>query len=545
MQEGRKFLKGALILSVAGVIVKLLGAVYRIPLFNILGAEGMGLFSAAYPVYSMMLSISTAGVPVAVSKLVAERTAQGNYQGAHQVFRVALGLMVSTGLFMTGLLLLAAPYYTTYAQDDPGVLLPLIAIAPTITFFAVKSAFRGYFQGQQVMAPSAISQVVDQVVRVITIFVLASILIRSSVEMGAAGATFGSVTGAAAALAYLIIVYLKRRPATLDGDEDHNTLAPTKRVLKEILFLALPITIGSIVVPLVSTVDSTLILPRLQAGGFSREHARALFGAFSGGAMPLVNVPSMFTVAIGASLVPAIASAFARRNHGLIKRLINLAIRVGMIIGLPAALGLFLLAEPVSLMLYPKYAALVARPLSLVAFAVVFISLKQTTAPILQGLGKTYLPVTHLFIGLVLKIGINYVLTAIPGVNILGPAAGTIVAFAVGSGLNLRAISRLTGGGISIRQTFIKPVINTAVMSLAVYLSYPLAARLVSGLTSSMALSDRILAAMSVLIVVGLGVIVYGISTLLTGTITRKELETIPRVGPKAVRILTKLHLLR
>ena len=199
--------------------------------------------------------------------------------------------------------------------------------------------------------------------------------------------------------------------------------------------MALPITIGSIVVPLVNMVDSTLILPRLQAGGFSEEQALAMYGNFSGAAMPLVNVPTIFTMALATSLVPAIADAHAHENAGQIRTLSSLAIRIGLMLGLPAALGLYQLARPVSILLYNN--AEVARSLQVAAFAIIFISLKQTTAPVLQGLGKTYLPVSHMFAGLIVKVVLNYFLTAVPAINIIGPAIGTIVAFAIASLLNL------------------------------------------------------------------------------------------------------------
>lgn len=544
MQEGNKFIKGTLILTIAGVIVKVLGAVYRIPLMRILGEEGMGLFMAAYPIYAMMLSISTAGVPVAVSKLVAEKLAQDNYVGARQVFRVALSLMVASGLLVTGVLLLGASYYTTHVLRVPGVLYPLLAIAPSITFFAMKSAFRGYFQGQQRMIPTAISQITEQIVRVGTIFVLAIILVEHSLELGAAGAAFGSVTGAAVALAMLILIYYrqsKNRDQALDSE--HNALIPTRTVLKQILALALPITVGSIVVPLVSTVDSALVLPRLQAGGFTQAQASALFGSFSGGAMPLVNAPTIFTIAIATSLVPAIADAYSHRNKRLIQKLSSLSVRIGMFIGFPAALGLFLLAEPISVMLYKS--ASVARPLSVAAFSVIFISLNQTTAPVLQGLGKTYLPVSHMFTGLIIKIVLNYFLTAIPSINILGPAFGTIVAFAVASFLNLRSIAKYTGGGFPIINSFLKPLLNAALMGVVVYLAYPPIFKLVLASLASAISSDSILTGIAVLLVIGLGVGVYGVSTLLTGTITRSELLLVPKVGAKAEKILTRFGLLR
>lgn len=544
IQGGNKFVKGALVLTVAGVIVKLLGAVYRIPLYSILGDVGMGLFMAVYPVYSMMLSISTAGVPVAVSKMVAERLAHGNFKGAHQVFRVAIGLMAASGLLVTGVLLLGAKYYTANILKTPEALYPLLAIAPSVTLFAIKSVFRGFFQGQQSMLPTALSQVVEQTVRVATIFVLSLLLIKYSVELGAAGAAFGTVTGALAALILLVVIYYQRRPAFLYSETgDNNSITSTKRVIKEILTLTLPITVGSIVVPLVNMVDSTLILPRLQAGGFSKTQALALYGDFSGAAMPLVNAPTLFTLALATSLVPAISRAFAHNNKIQIRKLSSLSMRLGMMIGLPAALGLFLLAQPISILLYQNVE--VARSLSVVAFAVIFISLNQTTVPVLQGMGKTYLPVTHLFIGLVIKVVINYFLTPIPSINILGPALGTIVAFAVAGVLNLRSILRLVGGGISIVSTFIKPAINSILMGGAVYIFYPLIYRGVVKVAGAYISKERLLIGGAILIVIALALLVYGVVSLMTGAISPTELELIPGVGSRLAKLLIRLRLIR
>lgn len=554
MQDGNKFVKGAIVLTLAGIIVKVLGAVYRIPLYNIIGAEGMGLFQAVYPIYAMMLSISTAGVPVAVSKLVAERLARSNYRGAQQIFWVAQGLMVGTGLLVTGILLIGARYYTENLLKAPGAYYPLLAITPSVIFFAIKSTFRGYFQGQQTMVPTALSQIVEQIVRVATIFFLASWLVKESVEMGAAGAAFGTVTGAGAALLLLIIVYLWRRPGfNRLVAKGNNSLASIKGVMSEILALALPITIGNIVLPLVNMVDATIILPRLQAGGFSEVEALKMFGNFTGAAMPLINLPTIFTIALATSLVPAIAKANSQQNFHTIRRLGNLANRIGLMIGLPAAIGLYLLAEPISIMLYENVD--VARPLSLAAFAIVFISLNQTTAPVLQGMGKTYLPVTNMFIGLVLKVIINFTLTAIPAINILGPVFGTIIGFAVAGYLNLRAITKLVGAGLDFTKSFLKPTLNSILMGLVVYLSYPPVLTAIADMGLLMKVAEliprlaayqqRLEVAIAVMVVMLLGVAVYGLATLLTGTITRSELELVPKVGKKLAAVLARVGLLR
>lgn len=544
MQEDNKFIKGAIILTVANIIVKILGAVYRIPLLRILGEEGMGLFMAVYPLYSMMLSISTAGVPLAVSKLVSEKIALKNYDGARQVFRISFILMLSSGLIFTGALMLTAPYYSANILKVSRTLYPLMAIAPSIVFYAVKAAFRGFFQGQQRMEPSALASITEQIIRVGTIFLLASILINYSLELGAAGAAFGSVTGALAGLLLLIIIYYRSLPEykRIAALSDQNSLAPTRRVIKDIFALALPITIGSIIVPVVNMVDSTLILPRLQAGGFSEDAALGLLGIFSGAAMSLVNVPTIFTLGLGTSLLPAISKAYAQKQHNTINRLSSLSIRVGQIIALPSAIGLFVLAEPISIFLFDNVA--VARPLSVAAFSTIFIILNQTTSPVLQGLGKTYLPITHMACGLLVKVVINYFLTPIPAINILGPAIGTMVAFAMASFLNLRAIKKLLGFGSSFVDSFLKPSLNAVLMGMGVYYVYPWFNKL-SGMIFGPQRSEFYTVGFAVILSVGVGMIIYGIATLLTSTVTRSELELIPKIGPKLTNILSRLRLIR
>lgn len=538
--ESSRFIKGALILTVAGVVVKVLGAVYRIPLYSILGPEGMGLFQAAYPVYSMMLSISIAGIPVAVSKLVAEKMARRNYLGAHQVFKVSLLLMTSTGLLVTGALLLGARYYVENYLQAPGVFYPLVAISPAVVFFAVKSSFRGFFQGQQKMVPTALSQIVEQLVRVLTIFVMAGLLVRVSLEMGAAGAALGTVTGAATAFVLLIVIYWRQRAGFFAlAKTGNNSIQPVGTVLKEIFVLALPITISSIVLPLVNTVDSTLIIPRLQAAGFAESRALELFGNFTGAAMPLVGLPTIFTMALAASLIPAIANANAVGNKSMVATLSSLATRIGLMIGLPATVGLFILAAPISIMLFNNIE--VAKPLQWAALAVVFLTLQKTTTPVLQGLGKTYLPVIHTFTGLLFKIGLNYTLTAMPRVNILGPVVGTIVFFIVAGFLNFLAIIKLVGWRDSLWQGLGKPLANTLLMGLGVIVAFPLAEYFAALFTDSL----RLQASAGVLVAMLVGVAIYGIASIFSGAVTARELELIPRVGSKLAAVLRKLGLRR
>lgn len=538
--ESSRFIKGAAVLAVAGAIVKVLGAIYRIPLYSILGPEGMGLFQAAYPLYAMMLAISIAGVPVAVSKLVAENIARKNYLGAHQVFKVALLLMSITGASVTAVLMLGARHYAENYLQAPGVFYPLIAISPAVFFFAVKSAFRGFFQGQQKMLPTGLSQVIEQLIRVLTLFVLASTLVGVSLEYGAAGATFGSVTGAAAALLVLAGMYWRqRRDFFTVAATGNNKLEPFGKVLRNIMWLALPLTISSIVVPLISAVDSTIIIPRLQVAGFDETRALELFGNLTGAAMPLIGLPTIITMAIAISLIPAISNADAAGNKVLVAKLSSLASRIGMIIGLPATVGLFLLAQPISVVLFNN--AEVALPLRWASLAIVFLTLQKTTTPVLQGLGKTYLPVLHTFIGLIFKVALNYTLTAMPGVNILGPVAGTITFFIIASGLNFAAVYRLVGWKDSPWQAVGKPLVNACLMGGGVLVVYPLARSAASLAVQSM----RAQATVGITVAIVFALAIYSLASFFSGVVTIRELEMIPRVGKKIASLMGRLGLRR
>ncbi|SHK07695.1 stage V sporulation protein B [Anaerobranca californiensis DSM 14826] len=538
----KSFVKGAVILASAGIITKILGAVYRIPLYNLIGDVGMGYFQMAYPIYAALLAISTAGLPVAISKMVAERMAVGNIKGAYQILKVALTLMLVTGLFFSLLLYFGAEYYADKILGTPLVVYSLKSIAPGIFLVVIMAAFRGFFQGNQTMIPTALSQVVEQIIRVITIFYLSWLLLPKGVEFAAAGATFGVVTGSLAGVAVLLIFFLFHRSKTKELAINKEILQiSTGQTLKQMLFLALPITLGSLVLPLIQMADATILPRRLQAAGFTREEAAALIGHLTGAAMPLVNVPTLFTIAIAQSLVPSISEANALQNIKLIKSRATLAIKLTLLIGLPSAVGLFVLAKPISTMLYNDLA--VAVPLSIACFAIIFLTLQQTTSALLQGLGKTVIPVVTLLIGVLLKVTLNYFLSAIPIINIKGAAIGTIVSYLVSSTLNLVIFTNTIGLTFSVIDFVIKPLITSGGMGLTVYLTYPLTFSLISRF--NLVSSERLVVSGAVLVSVGLGVIVYGILLLLSGAITQKDLESIPKIGHKLTKILIKFKIFR
>lgn len=542
MVKEKSFVKGALILALAGIFTKVLGAVYRIPLYNLIGEVGVGYFQMAYPIYAALLAISTAGIPVAISKMVAERVAKGNATGATQILKIALTVMMVSGLFFSLLLYFGAEWYANNILKTPLAVYSLRSIAPGIFLVVIMAAFRGFFQGNQTMIPTAISQISEQIIRVVTIFYLSWLLIPKGVEFAAAGATFGVVTGALTGVAALLVFFMfdkkKKRNTSFSSDLLQESRG---QILKQMLYLALPITLASLVLPLIQMADAAIVPRRLQVAGLNQVDAVALYGNLTGAAMPLVNVPTLFTLALAQSLVPAISEAKALKNNLLIKSSSFLAIKLTLLIALPSTVGMFVLARPISIMLYDNVA--VASPLAVACFAVVFLTLHQTTSALMQGLGKTVIPVINLFIGVTLKVILNFVLTAIPALNIRGPAIGTVAGYLVSSSLNLYFLLKLVGLSFSVKSFILKPLLTSGGMGVTVYLAYPIILNSINKF--NIIDSERTIVSLAVIIAVGLGIAVYGVLLLISGAITKKDIENIPKIGTKVADMLCKLKIFR
>lgn len=522
------FIKGALILTVAGFIVKFLGAIYRIPLARLIGDEGMGLYQLAYPIYGLLLSISTTGLPTAISKMVAEDTAIGKYKNAYKIFRVSLVVLSIVGFILSGLLMFSAKKLSVKVLGNPKAYFSVISIAPAIFFVSIMSCFRGFFQGLQDMLPSAISQIVEQIGRVVAVFVFVILLLPKGVEYAAAGAAFGPVVGAIVGLLMLIMVFFRKKKdfANRISQDMGNKLESSIHIMFRLFAFAIPITLGGLIAPIMSLADAAIVNRRLQYAGFSITRATELYGQLSGKAAPLINFPATVTLSLAASLVPAISEALALNNRKLVASRSDTAIRISIIFGLPAAIGMFVLAKPITVLLYKNAEA--GIPLAVLSWGVIFLSIIQTTTGILQGIGQTLLPVVNLAIGAVVKIISNYTLTAIPSINIKGAALGSVAAYMIAAILNFIAVIRFTGLRIDFSHMFVKPVIATAIMGLCVNVSYK--KLILAGISQ-----NRV-----TLMAIVIGAICYVIPLVLLGGIKKSDLELLPG-GQKIANLLTKL----
>jgi stage V sporulation protein B len=528
----QSFIKGAAILAIAGIISKALGAVYRIPLGRIIGSEGMAYYQTAYDLYILMLTISAYSIPIAISKLVSEKIELGRRDEAHKTFKVALSLIGFLGLAFSALLFFNARGFVN-AVKNPGAYVAVMCVAPAVFTVSLSGAFRGYFQGMQNMTPSGISQVTEQLARVIFGFILAIMFLPVGFEAAAGGAVFGTTLGGLVSFLTLIYIYRKRRSEIKLGilSAGQRKMESALSIAKRIVIFSVPITIGGSIMPVMTVIDTFIVMDRLQWAGFSQETATSLLGQLKGMAGAFINVPQVFTIALAASLVPAISESMARSDFAGAARKSELAIRVSLMIGLPAAFGLFILADPIMQLMYPAEPATLGMVLRYLSTAVIFLTLVQTMTGILQGMGKERIPVINLVIGALVKLVVSYTLTSIPAINIRGAAIGTVAGYAVSAALSLSAIIKYQKSNMRIIQIVMKPAIATGAMVAAAYFSYRLLFEVI-GKNS-----------VATLISVAFAALIYGVVLILIKGIAAEELEMAPG-GKKLSRVLKKKGLL-
>ncbi len=542
----QSFARGAVILATASAISRLLGVVYIVALPRIIHDEGMGLMQMVRPIYSFAAILSVAGLPVALSKLVAEQMALGSVQGAVGVFRWALGTMLVLGVTLTGVLVFGGRWLVTTIVRDPLAYPVLMAMTPSVLLLAVIAALRGFFQGMQYMTPSAVSQIAEQVGRVGSILILAIMLMPWGVQYGAAGASLGSVFGSLGGLAVLTMYYVawqRNLRGTLPSQRESTSggMGSGWQILRRLFSLSLPIVLGAVLWPTMQMIDTGLVPLRMQAAGYSVEAVRECLG-YLGMALSLMHFPNVLTSALAVTLVPAVAAAEALNAHRQVQRRVTEALRLTILFGVPASTGLFLLARPASTLLFDYPQA--AEPLKILALGTLAVGVFQVCSGVLQGLGLVLLPVRSLIIGVIVKLGLNYWLTALPGLGIRGAAWGTVTGFCVAGMLNLRAVDQHTGVDWDWGELLLKPVIASAIMGLGVVLVYDSLYGLMLALLQRFSWGQsRYLFACNGLATMGAivaGIGVYLVGLMGTGTLYQRDVELFPKVGTKLGRWLNR-----
>lgn len=524
------FIKGAAILGIAAIVVKILGAFFRIPLGNFIGSEGMGYYQGAYAFYNQLLVVSTAGIPTAIAKIISERLAVGNEKGANRVLKVSTILMLGVGVTSGILMFFGAPYLSEITEN-PGSMYSMMALVPALVFVSLMAVYRGYFQGRQMMEPYAISQVIEQFFRVIGGLALAVALLGTSLQFAAAGATIGASIGAFAGFVAIYWMYrnfIKKNAELVNsGPENYE---PFWKILGEILLIAIPITIGASVMPIMSIADAGMVIVRLKDIGISAETAQSLYGQLSGFAQSIVNLPQVITAAVQISIVPAIANLRIRNDKVGMSHNVETGLRLAMIIGLPCAVGIAMLSEPIIRLLYPLQPDVwvtTGQILGIYGWGIIFLSLYQITTGMIQGLGRPMLPAIFLIFGAGFKIVLTYVLVGIPELNVMGAALATIFAFGFASMMNIIFIVRHKDIHINYEKVFIRPIIDVVGMGIAVFASYNLLMMIIPG-------------RLATVLAISIGGLIYTILLFATNTITDEDMLIMPG-GAKLNKLKAKI----
>ena len=544
-KKNNSFLIQGMILAAAGIITRLIGIAYRIPVNNILGDEGQGFYGCAFSIYNIALLLTSYSLPLAVSKLVSARVSKKEYKNAMRIFKGALLFAIIVGALVGIFVFLCSDYIAGDIMSLRLSAYALRVLAPGLFIVAIMGVIRGFFQGMGTMVPTALSQIVEQIVNAIVSIIGASYLIevgKKAVESkknpslpfayGAAGGTLGTVSGALIGLLFLLAVFvafypsLKRR---IQKDKARE-LEGYKDIYKVLLLTIAPVILSTAIYNISETLDQGIFSNIMVAQGHTEKETAELLGMFTGKYNTLINIPLAIANALGAALIPSLTATVATGSRRDINAKINMVIRFVMMIAIPCFVGFLVLADPLLDLLYSGNIEIPARMLQLGAITVVFYCLSTVTNAILQGVNKMTTPVKHGAISLGIHlIGLYIMLIAFKW-GIYAVVAGNIIFSLSMCILNARALKKATRYKQEVNRTFITPLKAAAVMGVVTFL-----ANFLIGLIAPKALTT--------LIALLIAVVTYGASLLKFGALTSDEIVALPK-GAKIYVILQKLHLI-
>ncbi len=461
----QSLIKGSLILGIAGILARFLGLFFRWPLIMLIGDEGVGYYQMSYPLYMFFISIES-GLPVAMSKMISERNALNDIDGSFQVMKESSYLMITIGAGTTLALFFFAKPIISFLKWDSKAYYSLIGISFAPFIISFTTIFRGFFQGLQNMTPSAISQILEQIGRVIFGVGLAVLLLPKGIEFSAGGAAFGATAGAVLGGSYLFSKYRKIKKTFKVKKIKTNT-----EVLNSILKIAIPISLGTTVGSIMNLIDSILVPQKLLQAGLNNTQTTILYAQLTGKAAVITNIPLTLSMAICTSLIPIIAENYILNKKAELKSKIDAAMKMAAVIALPCTFGLFFLASPILNLIFPGRAE-GADILKYLSISIPFIIITQTTTSILQGTGNYIKPVINLFIGCIVKVILTSALVSLPELNIYGAVIASIGAYVTASILNLMTLRIWLKITMNFYEILIKPCFAATIMMIFVLLSY-------------------------------------------------------------------------
>ena len=524
-KKPNSFFGGAAILAVGILVVKVISAVYKMPLVNLLCSTGYADFSAAFNIFNILLMISTAGIPVAMSKMISGALEEGRTNQAHKVFRVAFGFFLALGILCSLIMLLFAKQFAALMHNTSAVWCMRV-LAPSVALCCCLACFRGYAQGHRNMTPSSVSQIIEALFKLIIGLTLAWVLIRvmgKDDSIGAAGAIVGVTVSELAAVLYMAWDFWKtRRSETyIASDRPENSY----NILRTCLTLAIPISLTSASTSIITAVDNSLVMGRLQSAlKLGEEAARSLMGDYTG-VQTVYQIPPALMVAITASVIPAITVCFAKRDRAGATRIVGSALKTGALIAIPSGVGMIVLGTPITKLLFHSLDSEIAGPiLSILGVANIFVCIMLVCNSIMQSHGILNVPIITMLIGGVIMVLFDFFVVAIPSVNIYGSPIGTCICYGTTCVLDLLIVRRLVPRCPSFLSLFAKPVIASIVMGGAAWATYGLLNGVVGNTVATLA---------AVLI----AVVVYAVLIVALKTLTRDDLSLMPK-GDKIARLL-------
>ena len=540
------FIAQGAILAVATVLTKVIGVIYRIPLANILGDAGNGFYGYAYQIYAMALMVSSLSLPTAVSKLVSAKLAAGQKRNSVRVFRCSMLFAVVVGAVITAAVFFGADAISVYAMKSPLSVYALQMLAPGLFLVAVMAVIRGYFQGLGSMMPTAVSQIIEQLIRAVISIAGASIFVdigtrageKAGEELlgpayGAAGATLGTVLGALIALVFLIfVIWAYRGQMTRQYRTDRSGREDSYRhILKVLVLTAVPILFSTAIYNINQILDLTIFNHIMDAQGYVEEEYMALQGIYSGKYDTLVNVPLSIPWALCSSVVPSLTAAVATRSRKLVHEKIDQTLRLTMVITIPCGVGFLVLASPLMVLLYNDASKTPAYLLMLGSVVVVLYGWSSISNSILHGLNHISSPAKNACIALVVHLAAFVVMMTAFKMNVYALAAGNIVFAACMCWLNQRKVHKVCGFRMNIMDTFIKPLIASAVMGIVTYAAHLALDLLIGGRW------------IPTIIAIFIAMIVYVVVVLKIGTLSDEDIEALP-MGARLLRLCRRFHLM-
>lgn len=572
-QKGQKtstklFVNGVLILTISNILVKAIGLLFKIPLHDILGDDGMGYFNAAYTIYTTFFMISTAGLPVAISYMISRSRAAGNFNQVKKIMRIAFTVFFVIGTVGTCALFFGADLFSENVAKIPESKYCIMAIAPTLFFVCLTSAFRGYFQGHQIMWPTAVSQLLESLGKLLIGILLAnwSIARGDELPVTAAWTIFGLTVGVLCGMGFIWITKLLYNTQKINAEyelADSYTMpsASTKSLLKELVVMAIPVTLSSSVMSLANLIDLTVISRQLQSIGFTSKGAAALYGNYTTLAVPMFNLIPVLVYPIGYSLVPMISALLVKKEKNEAKRVMTSSLKTAAILSMPCTVGMAVLSYPILSLIYgngsllAKYtaensellndamfmsyiqdttssASLAAPLLSILAISSFLVCMLAITNSVLQAHKKPYLPLVSMLIGAAVKIAASFLLIGNPKVGIYGAPLSTDVCYIVVVICNFYFCARHADFRPSVRKVFLRPLIASALCGLTAVGTY--------------ALLDRLVAShlVTTVLAIAAAAIVYFVALLLMGALEKEDFDFIPK-GQTIYRLLGKMHLVK